>query len=1093
MFSGFYPRWIKRLLPSARRRRPGRRPYRPFLEALEDRWLPAPYTVINTLDDGPGSLRDAIIAVNVGANDGINFNISGNGQQTIFVGSSTGLPLPALYQNNVLIDGTSQPGFSPGAPTIVLDGSQAGANANGLELRGILEDVRGLGIVNFSGDGILLDNGNGNGNFVLLDDIVTDGSNALPNTNGIEVKGSNNWIGFDQGNGGFGNTIKFNTQDGILIDAGANANLVASNSIASNNGNGVEVAGSNNQITGAYFGFFGPGNDIFYNAQNGILLDNTATGNFVRANTISVNGGNGVEVAGNNNTIGGNSVAARNTISLNAQNGVLLDGTGNQVQGNFIGTDPTGVASEGNTGNGVEIFGNNNTIGGITAGTRNVISGSIQDGVLIDSTAGGVLVQGNYIGTDATGSVALGNANGVEVFGNNDAVGGVSAAARNVISGNVNDGILIGNSATGALVQGNYLGINAAGNKALPNVNGIEVFATAVLGSTAAGRNLVSGNSNDGILIHTGANGTLVGGNYVGTDAAGAKAVPNANGIEVFATNVVIGSSAATRNLISGNKNDGILLDNGATGVLVQSNYVGTTAFGNLELGNNNGVEVAAANATIGGTTLAARNLISGNTNDGVLIDSGASAALVEGNYIGINYNSTSALSNHNGVEVAASGAIIGGTVPAARNVISGNTQAAGDTGVLIDKGASGVVVQGNYIGTNAAGTAALGNWAGVAVSGSNVTIGGTVAGARNLISGNNQYGIQLSQDATGVQVEGNFIGTNGAGNLPLGNLIGIHELGTNDTIGGLTAAAANVIAGSGTEGIFVEGATGLKVQGNFIGTNASGAPGLGNGQDGIGFLGAGANDIIGGTIAGAGNVIGFNVENGILLAVFTTGVQVQGNFIGANAARTLNLANGKYGVEIDFANNNTVGGTAAGAGNTIANNRLGGVLVSGGTSDAIRGNSIFANGRAQQGPRIVLANGGNDNVSAPVLTSATFNPATKVLTIKGTLTSTAAGTFTLEFFANPDNGDAEGKLFLGSHTVNAINGTVNFTVTITVTAAGFSSVSTPIITATATDPKADTSAFSNGVHDPVAVVLGKKPGGLAPAPVRHGRRRPWA
>ena len=185
----------------------------------------------------------------------------------------------------------------------------------------------------------------------------------------------------------------------------------------------------------------------------------------------------------------------------------------------------------------------------------------------------------------------------------------------------------------------------------------------------------------------------------------------------------------------------------------------------------------------------------------------------VAGNYIGINAAGTAASGNGNGVQIilSSNGNIIGGTTVADRNVISGN----GD-GVFISL-PSGTIIEGNYIGTNAAGTAAVANGFGIEVFAPNTTIGGTTGttpggpctGACNLISGNIAFGVELDSISSGTQVLGNLIGTNAAGTGPLGNAAdGISSISSNNLIGGVTAAARNVIA--------FNGATGITIRPNF-------------------------------------------------------------------------------------------------------------------------------------------------------------------------------------------------------------------------------------------------------------------------------------
>ncbi len=190
----------------------------------------------------------------------------------------------------------------------------------------------------------------------------------------------------------------------------------------------------------------------------------------------------------------------------------------------------------------------------------------------------------------------------------------------------------------------------------------------------------------------------------------------------------------------------------------------------------------------------------------------------------------------------------IGGTIPAARNIISGNTNA----GVYLNGAdTTGNVVAGNFIGTNAAGTAALGNTIdGILVNAAGNTIGGTAAGAGNVVSGNTLRGIYIARGSGSTLIQGNFIGTNFAGTAAIANgQYGIDSHGTGDTIGGTTAGAGNVISGNVDDGIFLDVESGSTlIQGNFIGTDVAGSAALANGGDGV-LIQAGATaDTIGGT-----------------------------------------------------------------------------------------------------------------------------------------------------------------------------------------------------------------------------------------------------
>ena len=308
-------------------------------------------------------------------------------------------------------------------------------------------------------------------------------------------------------------------------------------------------------------------------------------------------------------------------------------GGGNVVEGNRIGTDPTGTLARPNGTGGVRVFSANNRIGGLTAAARNVISGNQSTGVTLqNSTATGNLVQGNYIGITAAGLAALPNTNGGVNFFNGataNTIGGATTGAGNVISGNTGIGIYVAGGSNGNTIQGNFIGLDAAGTVDLGNTgDGISlstVSGTIVGGNTAGARNVVSGNNNVGVrIIGATATGNLIRGNYIGVNAAGAGAVGNTNGgitvLNSASSNTIGGSGAGEGNLISGNFLNGINLTAGANGNTIQGNFIGLDAGGTLDLGNTgDGIHLNGVSGTIvGGTTPAARNIVSGNNDGGI-------------------------------------------------------------------------------------------------------------------------------------------------------------------------------------------------------------------------------------------------------------------------------------------------------------------------------------------------------------------------------------------------------------------------------------------------------------------------------------------
>lgn len=578
------------------------------------------------------------------------------------------------------------------------------------------------------------------------------------------------------------------------------------------------------------------------------------------------------------------------------ENGVLFDGAAtvsNTLAGCFVGVTPAGTAPLTNRLSPVTISGGAtaNTVGGTTAAARNIISGSAFQGVFIrDAGTRENVIIGNFIGLNATGTAALSNRwAGVEIFGGaqSNRIGGFTAGERNVISGNGGQGVAFSGAGTrGNDVAGNFVGLNPAGTAALPNGGtGVEAFSGAAAnqigGATAGAGNVISGNTFHGIVLSgAGVNDHFIAGNFIGVNAAGTAALPN-----------------------------------GGVGV---------------------GIWSGAQSNRIGG--VGAGNVISGNANQGVVVaNSGTRGNVVSGNYIGVNATGTAALGNAwAGVNLfgGPDSNLIGGTAPGAGNLISGN----GGQGVLLqDAGTRNNLVQGNLIGLNVAGTAALPNaWSGVEFyNGPAANVIGGVGAARNFISGNGNYGVSLNN-----------------------------------------GSAANV------------------VQGNTIGLNVANSAAVPNSYAGVALFAGAVSNQIGGVSFGAANLISGNTFDGVQMFDAAT-------------------------------SNNTV-----------------------------RGNSMVSN----SGAGLVLFSSANRSAAAPALTSAVLGTNTVV---RGTLTSLASTTFQIDFYANPaPAAGAEGMTYLGARSVTtSAGGTVTFTNGLNaLVPAG------RVITATATDPAGNTSGFSGGV-----------------------------
>ncbi|HJQ27060.1 MAG TPA: C25 family cysteine peptidase [Blastocatellia bacterium] len=375
-----------------------------------------------------------------------------------------------------------------------------------------------------------------------------------------------------------------------------------------------------------------------------VTIDATTQPDFAGTPVVELNGaGAGTNFVGLDISATANNCTVRGLV-INRFNihGLQIQGAGsNVIEGNFIGTDPTGTIDRGNTSLGVAIFNSpNNRIGGTTAAARNLISGNNLHGVQITTGSAGTLVQGNLIGTTLDGLTDLGNTSlGVGIFDSpNNTIGGTATGARNLIAGNDSNGVQIsGEAADGNLVQGNFIGTNLNGTAALGNgARGISVINSAdsntIGGTAAAARNIISGNLSTGVRIfNTGTTANLVQGNIIGLDVAGTADLGNGfDGVDVgdtAASNTIGGTTAAARNIISGNNLDGIAIFGTATQNLVQGNFIGTDLSGTAGPGNSlQGVLISDATSnTIGGAAAGAGNVIGFNGGVGVEVDSGTS------------------------------------------------------------------------------------------------------------------------------------------------------------------------------------------------------------------------------------------------------------------------------------------------------------------------------------------------------------------------------------------------------------------------------------------------------------------------------------
>jgi uncharacterized repeat protein (TIGR01451 family) len=480
------------------------------------------FVVLNTNDSGFGSLRQAILNSNAhpGA-DFISFDI-GKGFPTLSIEPTS--PLPPII-DPATIDATTQPGFL-NRPIVEVDGELMTGDTTGFVLPSGGTTIRGLAINRFGGAAIAI--GGGNANTIQGNEIGTDraGTVALPNgSGGIVIAGSSgNQIGGTAA--GAGNLISGNEFANILLAAGANNNTISGNLIGPDSSGGKSLS----------------------NSSAGILVQNAPT-----------------NIIGGSNTISGNFV------------NILMTGagaTGNVIQGNKIGTDPSGFLVVGDSAVGIFVEAPGNSI------VDNQISGNTVGLRLYSPLATQNSVTGNFVGTDASGNGALGNrTDGIFIdHASGNTVGGLTPAARNVISGNQSVGLQIfGPNATGNVVLGNYVGLNASGTAALPNgTDGIYVDqapGNSIGGTVPGSANVVSGNRLVGLQIFgEAAKGNIVQGNRIGTDPSGSSIIGNAFGIYINdAGGNTVGGAGSLANTLRGNAKSDLFATPMTVGPVVQS------------------------------------------------------------------------------------------------------------------------------------------------------------------------------------------------------------------------------------------------------------------------------------------------------------------------------------------------------------------------------------------------------------------------------------------------------------------------------------------------------------------------------------------
>lgn len=435
----------------------------------------------------------------------------------------------------------------------------------------------------------------------------------------------------------------------------------------------------------------------------------------------------------------------------------------------------------------------------------------------------------------------------------------------------------------------------------------------------------------------------------------------------------------------------------------------------------------------------------------------------ITGNYIGVNYNASDTIPNYIGVEIlgGAHHNIIGSAAPADRNIISGNSH----IGLRLLQ-SSYNIVKNNYVGTDRTGTFALHNYDGISLEGYTQynILGGLTAAERNLVSGNVAYGIPLiGLDTRYNEIKGNYIGTNADGSAAIPNTYGIlFDDGSRfNKVGGYEQGAANLISGNSGYGVFIYnlGTMYNEVIGNLIGTDKTGTAAVPN-SNGIVCDGAAKYHFI------DSNVISGNVQQGIAIHVAgTDGHKITRNKIGVDVTGVTALPNTEDGIRIAEGCRSNVIGVAPDSGNIIAWNGGNGINIMTGADmyNKISGNSTYKNtGLGIElyfpGPNPNDAGdmdtGPNMGMNYPVIQNVTYNSLTGVTTVSGNLDTYLPQNAVVDLFLSDDysNGYGQGQVYLTSVSPQADgNFTVIFNHPLTLTK----------LCATATDSLGNTSEFS--------------------------------
>ena len=485
------------------------------------------------------------------------------------------------------------------------------------------------------------------------------------------------------------------------------------------------------------------------------------------------------------------------------------------------------------------------------------------NGVTLDDNS--IMLNDNYIGLNLAGAAAGNRGDGVLVWGesNGNCIGqnpsNAPGVVANVISGNRLNGIELQGSSSNMMVD-NRIGTNPAGTSAIPN-------------------------GGNGIYITHGSHGNEIGGTaYIDTVTGQAN---NPTGSKGTVTPVFVVPPLG--NLISGNGRNGVLIDTGSRGNVLNGNFIGTTASGDGALGNGgNGVWIAGApgNSLVGckfvNNPFVYYNVISGNRGNGLRVTSSDNVT-VQGNFFGVGANNTTIVKNRlDGILVDGTSVNtqVGGVIPLG-NVSAGN----GLNGIAVLGKARGFVTFNTFGGLLAFKGAAPNGLNGLLIT----STGGDNLVRTNVFSGNKKNGIELAGNASGVTVDPDIVGLNTKGNGVLpngGDGLLIDGTAHGNVIGGTlhSVIPQNTFSGNKGYGVVITGrAHDNHVFRSFIGTQLLGVKALGNQKGGVLIGGNAYGNLIGLTTLLPADLISGNTGIGVTLTSGTLRNSVINNYIGLN------------------------------------------------------------------------------------------------------------------------------------------------------------------------------------------------------------------